>query len=56
MKYSAIVTFHDGTKTGATITADSTAEAWTKLFDLIDPEYIGGATVTQILTPERGGE
>lgn len=53
MKYAAIVTYTDGSKTGATIEAQSTAKAWNKILNLFNPETISGIEVAAILTRER---
>lgn len=50
MKYAAIVTYTDGSKTGATIEAQSTAKAWNKILNLFNPETISGIEVAAILT------
>lgn len=55
MKHAAIVTYHDGTTTGAVVTAKDTEEAWKKLFSLFNPENIMRAEMAAILTPEREG-
>lgn len=38
MKYAAIVTYTDGSKTGATIEAQSAAKAWNKILNLFNIE------------------
>ena len=53
MKYAAIVTYTDGSKTGATIEAQSVAKAWNKILNLLNPETISGVEVAAILTEER---
>lgn len=53
MKYAAIVTYTDGSKTGATIEAQSVAKAWNKILNLFNPETISGVEVAAILTEER---
>lgn len=53
MKYAAIVTYTDGSKTGATIEAKSTAKAWNKILNLFNPGIISGIEVAAILTRER---
>ena len=53
MKYSVIVTYTNGTSTGAVITAESTAAAWETVFKLFNPEYIAAVQIAAILTPER---
>lgn len=53
MKYAAIVTYTDGSKTGATIEAQSTAKVWNKILNLFNPETISGIEVAAILTRER---
>ncbi len=55
-KYAVIVTYNNGTATGAVVEAESAAGAWGKLFALFKPEQIRAAEVSQILTPERGGD
>lgn len=55
MKYAAIVTYHDGTATGAVVTAKGTEEAWKKLFSIFNPENILRAEMAAILTHEREG-
>ena len=53
MKYAAIVTYTDGSNTGATIEAQSVAKAWNKILNLFNPETISGVEVAAILTEER---
>lgn len=53
MKYAAIVTYTDGSKTGATIEAQNAANAWNKILNLFNPETISGIEVAAILTEER---
>lgn len=53
MKYAVIVTYFDGTKTGATVKAKSAADAWKKVLELFNAERIIGVEVVEILTPER---
>lgn len=53
MKYAAIVTYTDGSKTGATIEAQSAAKAWNEILNLFNPETISGIEVAAILTRER---
>lgn len=53
-KYAVIVTYNDGTATGAVVEAESAAGAWGKVLSLFNPEQIKAAEVSQILTPERG--
>jgi hypothetical protein len=53
MKYAAIVTYTDGSKTGATIEAQSAAKAWNKILNLFNPETISGIEVAAILAEER---
>lgn len=54
MKYAAIITYNDGSHTGAAIKAAAAAEAWRKVLDLFDPEHIAAVSLSQILTEERG--
>lgn len=42
MKYAAIVTYIDGSKTDATIEAQSTDKAWNKILNLFNPETVSG--------------
>lgn len=53
MKYAAIVTYIDGSKTGATIEAQSADKAWNKILNLFNPETVSGIEVAAILTEER---
>lgn len=53
MKYAAIVTYIDGSKTDATIEAQSTDKAWNKILNLFNQETVSGIEVAAILTEER---
>ena len=54
-KYAVIVTYNNGTATGAVVEAESAAGAWGKLLSLFNPEQIRAVDISQILIPERGG-
>lgn len=53
MKYAVVVTFSDGSKTGAAIKAKCAADVWGKVLELFNVERIIGVEVAAILTPER---
>ena len=53
MKYIAMITYTTGERTGATVTANSLAEAWEKVFDLFGRSDVCGVELAAILTPER---
>ena len=55
MKYTAIVTYPSGEKTGVVIKADSLYEAWHKLDDLIPLKNLRSVEFANILTQEREG-
>lgn len=50
MKYVAVITYTNGTRTGAIIHAESHGEAWEKLFKVFNPEFILGVKLTECLT------
>lgn len=50
MKYVAVITYTNGTRTGAIIHAESHAEAWEKLFQKFNPEYVLGVKLTEVVT------
>lgn len=54
-RYAVIVTFHNGGTSGAVVEAETAGAAWGKVFSMFKPEIIASATVSMILTPERGG-
>ena len=53
IKYIAMITYTAGERTGATVTANSLAEAWEKVFDLFGRADVRGVELAAILTPER---
>ena len=53
-RFAVIVTYHTGAMTGAVVETESAAEAWWKVLTMFRPEIIASATVSRILTPERG--
>ena len=53
-RFAVIVTYHTGAITGAVVEAESAGAAWRKVFTVFSPEIIASATVSRILTPERG--
>lgn len=53
MKYAAIVTYTTGERTGASVSADSLASAWERVFELFDKEDVRGVELAAILTQER---
>lgn len=55
MKYSVIVTYTTGEKTGAAVSANGLAGAWDKVFELFDKEDVRGVELAAILTGERAG-
>ena len=56
MKYAVIVTYVNGTSTGATLKARSNREAWEKVLLLFNGgQNVQGIQVSAILTEECGG-
>lgn len=54
MKYSAVVTYDGGGKTGATVVAKNRAEAWEKLAGAFNGfEFVREVTLCEILIDER---
>lgn len=53
-RFAVIVTYHTGAMTGAVVEAESAGAAWRKVFTIFSPEIIASATVSRILTTERG--
>ena len=53
MKYIAMITYTTGERTGATVTANSLAEEWEKVFDLFPKADVRAVELAAILTPER---
>lgn len=53
MKYSVIVTYATGERTGATVSASGLGAAWGKVFELFDKADVRGVELAAILTPER---
>lgn len=57
MKYAVIVTYVNGTSTGATLKAGSNREAWEKVLLLFNGgQNVQCIQVSAILTEECGGE
>ena len=57
MKYAVIVTYVNGSSTGATLKARSNREAWEKVLLLFNGgQNVQGIQVSAILTEECGGE
>lgn len=55
MKYAAIVTYIDGSQTGAVVEADNKEEAWQAVNGLFHLANLRAVQIAQILLPERGG-
>lgn len=53
MKYAAIVTYTTGERTGATLCAESMADAWEKVFEIFDKSMLRAVELAEILTTER---
>lgn len=53
MKYAAIITYSNGARTGATVTAISMLEAWQKLMKIMPFDHVQAVEIAEILTPER---
>ena len=53
MKYAAIITYSNGTRTGASVNANSMLEAWQKLMKIIPFAFVQAVEIAEILTPER---
>lgn len=55
MKYSVIVEYLNGEKTGATVTACGFAGAWRQVREMFNWDIVRSVQIAEILLPEREG-
>lgn len=55
IKYSVIVEYTTGERTGATVTAFGQAGAWQKVLEMFDSRNLRSVQIAEILLPEREG-
>ena len=50
MKYTAILTYTNGSVTGATVEAETLQEAWQKLMPMVPTEHLQSVQIAEVLT------